>query len=232
MSTMRDVLTVFQNIWNDFFKIAKQKAKEQKSDRFNQILLVVLIVVGLGYGGYHSYRWYIGSREAQAQKIFTESLQLYMQAKQGHGDWDDVAGAFSLGYDQNRNSKLATFFQLFQAQALLEQGKRAEAIALMEDAIKTATDNALIPLYKVKLAVIKLDSQDSMQQQEGLKELEQLSSTDNSGTSAALFYLGSYYWAEGKTKKAKEIWEKLPEPQKGLLEIQSPFLQMVENRLG
>jgi len=228
---MRDVLTVFQNIWNNFVAAAKKKVQEQKSDRFTQILFIVLAVGAVGYGGYRGYSWFINRRETTAQKVFSEAMQLYVQAKAQPDKIEDVLGALSFGYDQNRSSNFAPFFLFFKSKLLSEQGKNEKALELMETAMKECTDKTVIPFYQVKYALMKIDLQDQAQKSEGLKKLESIASTENSGRDMALYYLGLHYWDADDAAKAREYWEKLPEEKEGQIVVRSPFVDLVKEKI-
>ncbi|MCK5632985.1 tetratricopeptide repeat protein [bacterium] len=234
MAVMKDVLTVFHNIWKDFYNLLREKKNNrEKSSRLSQALNIVLIASFVFYGGYRGYRWYISGKEAKAQKMFSESIQLFEEAQKNKDQWNDVEGAFSLGYEQNSTSKLAPFFQLFQAQALVELDKKDEALALMIDALKVMKNNPLLPFYQVKVALLKIDSQDATVQVAGLQELENLAYDDkNNSLDMALYYLGLYYFDKNNVEKTREAWQKLSDLKVGPNAAQSPFTSLVKEKLN
>lgn len=231
MSVMRDVVTVFENIWNDFVKSVKQSFKKQKDDKSTKILVVVLLVAALGYGGFRVYKWRIAERESKASTMFSESMQLYMRAQEGEEQWDDVAGAFSLGYEKNSSSQIAPFFKLFQADAVLQQGQKEQARQLMDAGISELPKGSqLADLYKIKKALIDLDEEET--KAEGIAALEKISEASCPGQSIASYYLGSYYWQQGETEKAQKLWESLPKAQGGDQAAGAPVRDMLANKIG
>ena len=232
MSIMRDVVVVFENIWKDFTKVVKKTAKKQKNDRSTQIFLVVALVASIGYGGFKLYKWRIAERESRASTMFSESMQLYMKAKAGTEQWDDVAGVFSLGYEKNSSSQIAPFFKLFQADAVLKQGQGKEARQLMEEAIsQLPKGNSFVDLYTIKIALIDLDSEDKSIKESAIEVLEKISGVSCSGQSLAIFYLGSYYWQQGQTEKAQALWAQLPEAQEQEFGAGAPVRDLVANKI-
>lgn len=233
MSAMRDVVTVFENIWKEFVGVIKKKTNEQKNDKSTQIFLLVALLAAVGYGGFRVYKWRIAQRESKAHTMFSESMQLYMKAQSGQEQWDDVAGAFSLGYEQNSSSQIAPFFKLFQADSLMQAGQKQEGDQLMESAISELPKNSpFADLYKIKSALLNLDSKDETIKNKSLETLEKISTNTCAGQSLALYYLGSYYWQQGDVKKAQELWAQLPKAQEGDYKAGAPIRDMVANKLG
>jgi len=233
MSAMRDVIAVFENIWKDFVGGVKKTAKEQKNDKSTQIFLLVLLLAVVGYGGYRVYKWRIAQRESKAHTMFNESMQLYTRAQQGGEQWDDVAGAFSLGYEQNSSSQIAPFFRLFQADALIKAGEKERGDALMASAISELPKNSpFADAYKIKRALLHLDLDNETQKAQALETLEKIAAKESPGQSLALYYLGSYYWQQGDTQKAKQLLSQLPKEQKGEYAAPAPARMMVANKLG
>jgi len=165
--------------------------------------------------------------------MLSESMQLYMKARAGKEQWDDVEGAFSLGYEQNSRSQIAPFFKLFEADAVLEQGRKKEALAMIESGIgEIPKDNPLISLYQVKVALIYLDSEDKIVKNKGVEQLEKLAEDACAAQALALYYLGSYYWQEGQTEKAQNLWTKLPAEQEGEFSAPAPLRALVANKIS
>lgn len=232
MAVAHDVLIVFRNALLEIYQ-SIFGGVGQKSGKFSRAVTVIALVVGIGYGGFRIYRWRIESREAQAQVVFSESMRLYHQAKASLEKWDDVVGAFALGYEQHRSSSLAPFFQLFQAQAMERQGKSAEAVRLTRTALETLKPtNPLYGFYQTKLALMQLDSADATVSEVGLKELKMCGLDEsNRARDMALFYLGLHYWDNDDIENAGETWEKLKS-----LKVQegkevSPFVALAEQKI-
>jgi len=239
MAVIKDMVTVFSNVFAHVFESIKTKKEQSRSSRLLNYLTWVILAVSLAYAGYFAYRWNIARREKAAQKIFSEAIQLFDQARTaGEGQdraaaWTDVEGAFSLGYEQSSSSKLAPFFQLFQAHALSELGKHDEAIALTEKAVAGLSEkNKLFNFYKTKVALMKLDSKNQVVSDDGLRALQALAfDAENKNSDLALFYLGSYYAQKNDDDKAREAWQALIEKQSTNEASKSPFAVLAEETL-
>ena len=227
MSFLQEVSDAFRALWLTI-KQTLFGTKKQKNSWNSTI--IILLVVGVGMGGLYGYRWYIARRESQAQKTFGEAIQLFEQAKQNPKQWDDVSGALEIGYKQHSGSKLAPFFLLFRADALSEQEKGAQAITVMEDGLKImSSSNPLHPAYSVKLALMKMDSDDKLVRLAGLEELEKFAKQENEGTDMASYYLGLHFWGKGETEKAREIWKQLVQMPAG--EGRSAYALLADEKL-
>jgi len=232
MSAMRDVITVFENIWKDFVGGVKRSFHDQKNDKSSQIFLLVLLLSAVGYGGFRLYKWRIAQRESSAHTMFNESMELYRKAKNGKEQWDDVAGAFSLGYEQNGSSQIAPFFRLFEADALIKDGQKEKGDQLMVSAIaELPKESPFAYLYTIKRALIDLDSEDEQVKVQALETLEGVSAKESPGQALALYYLGSYYWQQGDTQKARSLWEQLPKEKEGKYGAAAPTRMLVGGKL-
>lgn len=230
MATANDVMSVFRVIFSNMYESVSQYKNEMSKPRARALMLVLAVVL-VGFSSFWGYRWYINNREATAQKTFSEAMQLYNNAWDNPNTWSDVSSALSMGHDQNSSSYLAPFFQFFQAQALVQQGKQAEAIALMDNTLKKlSASSSFLPSYKTKLALMKLDVDDQAVRAEGLKLLEQQANNANSGAQAmALFHLGFYHWHTQDTEKSRNAWQKLIALQQG--QALSPFITLVQEKM-
>jgi len=227
MSVVQDSMQFVRIVWANI----KKEFTPNGYDKSTRIFFIVVGLAVVGYGGFYAYRWHTARREATAQKMFSEALTLYDRAFVDPKQWLDVEGAFSLGYENNSSSRLAPFFQLFQADALIHQDKRSEAIALMETAIRALpSDSALLPPYQVKLALVKIDADDTTVQAGGLKALQGLAANkDNDAQEMAAYYLGMHYWGADDIKQARATWQGLAKLQKD--GKPSPFGQLIQARL-
>lgn len=227
MAFLKEVSDAFRVLWLTI-KQTLFGSKKQK-DSWNSTI-IILLVVGVGVGGFYGYRWYIARREARAQKSFGEAMQLFEHAKQNPKQWADVAGALEIGYEQNSGSKLAPIFLFFQASALVQEGKAEQAINVMEDALKIISSrNPLRSAYSVKLALMKMDSKDQAVRSAGLQELEKCAAQENEGADAASYYLGLHYWDKGEIQKAREAWKRLTNMPEG--EGRSSYALFVDEKL-
>lgn len=233
MAFLHDLGTAFKALWTivkNTFTEKAQSAKTYKSDRSSIVLLMILIGCGLVYGGYKGYQWMESRREAQAQRAFADVLALAEQAGKTTKQWADVEAACTLGYEQNRSSKLAPFFLIYRADALVAQGKIADAMTVMEDALsKMSSSNPVRALYAVKLALMKLDSADQAVKAAGMQELEEIAGQKNAGSDSAAYYVGLHFWLAGDIAKAKDAWKSLQADDNK--ENVSPFVAMVAEKL-
>ena len=83
-------------------------------------------------------------------------------------------------------------------------------------------------LYRIKYALLLLEEKES---EEGVKILEHESQSSNKYNDLALYYLGSYYWANNKKDKAKDAWQQLVDQQKGEGPEVSPWVAVVKPKL-
>jgi len=209
-----EVLAVIRNIVVDGYK-----NMFFSNNNFSKYARYTFIVAGIcvsGLSGYYVYSLYISNRESAAQKVFSECIVDFENAKKGIGSWDNVQVAFQMGHKQNSGSMLAPYFKAFEADSLYEQGKNKEAIETLANALEDMkSDLDMFSLYKTKLALMKFDSKRENLKAEGLKELESIaglgdkSDKATSGRGVALYYLGSYFLGQNNIEKAKEAWEKL-----------------------
>lgn len=189
------------------------------------ITLVVGTVVGLCIYGYSSYRT---SKNQNAYKTFMECMRYFdapVNDKQKSGDididtihfasreekWEKVASIFNKAYYDNPSNGISPFFLAFEAEALLNQGKRDRAVELLSQATLEIKDPVLKSYYSLKLALMKLDSTDNeAHRQSGFDMLRALAEdSQNQVQDAALFYLGSHFWYERNFELAKNYWNQL-----------------------
>ncbi len=234
MAFLHDIGTAFKALWmivkDTFTKKKVEYGQPKKIDRSNSVFLLILVGIGLVYGGYWGYRWFGARREATAQKTFADVLQLVEHAKQDPKQWTDVAAACAVGYEQNSSSKLAPFFLVCRADALAAQGDMAQAMTVMQEGIsKMSSSNPVRSLYAVKLGLIKMDSADQAIKAAGMQELEKIAQQDTAGADMAAYYLGLRFWQAGNVQKAKDSWKSLIG--KSTQENASPYSAMVDEKL-
>lgn len=164
--------------------------------------------------GWYGYRWYKTKLEYTAQRDFSESAQdfykLFASQKSAKA-WNDVEQGLAFRAEQNKNSTLAPYFLVYQADALLQEGKSAEALALLNRAItQLEKTSPIYYLYRIKRALIKLDAEQEAIRMEGVAELDVLSQDkDNQYQDMAGYYRGYYAWNTGNKNEAKQIWSQL-----------------------
>jgi hypothetical protein len=172
--------------------------------------VILAIVAAIGYG---SYTWYSSSREAYAHRLLTSGLQEFEQAltQDNAQSWQGVAETFAEGYKRAGNSNLAPIFLAFESEALLRQGKADQARERMHTVMKQLSQKSpFYYVYAIKAAMLDIDADDEMTQEQGLKQLTSLAqSMKNPQRDYALYQLGFYYFMNEQTDKAKEYFARL-----------------------
>ncbi len=172
--------------------------------------------------------------EESAQQALSEILAEYNRAFESPELWQDVEVGAKTGYRQYARSSLAPFFFGLQSEALLQQNKQDEALALMKDMVaKLSKSSPFYYLYQIKLGRIKLHNDEEAIQAEGLQQLIQLAQDQkNPQQDEALYYLGMHYNSQGQTDKAQEVWQQLKQLQEQFKEkdVVSPWALLAEQQ--
>jgi predicted negative regulator of RcsB-dependent stress response len=164
--------------------------------------------------GWYGYNWYSVKQEYRAQRDFAESAEdyykLFASAKNAKA-WQDIEQGLAFRAQQNKSSRLAPYFKVYQADALLQEGKTEDAMQLLNNAIQDLKqDSPLYFLYRIKRALIKLDASSEEMRKEGDSELDQLSQDiHNSYRDMAAYYRGYYAWNRGNKAEARQIWSNI-----------------------
>jgi hypothetical protein len=185
--------------------------------KYQTALVVVGIAAGLGAVGWFGYSWYRVRVEQQAHKAFVESVNDYTameKSTQEQPAWHDIGQALANRAQEHKNSVLAPYFLLYQADALLHEGKRENSIEIMNTALEKISKNLpLYYLYALKRALVKIDSNQELLHNEGLKELDELSTnSENPLQDMALYYKGYNAFAAGDAAQAQQVWVQLFAP--------------------
>ncbi len=186
----------------------------------------IIAVVGVAFlataaTGYWFYRTHV--RE-QAHKALIQALKYYDGAvgKMSSADagnmffsseaekWQKTEQVFKDGYENYKSTELAPMFRAYQAEALLNLGKLDEAIVALTSAVDKIKNTAVKDFYRIKLALMKLDSSKELDKQQGLGALKMIADdTQSIAHESALYQLGAYYWSEKKFTEAKNYWQML-----------------------
>jgi predicted negative regulator of RcsB-dependent stress response len=189
---------------------------------------VALVATGLFYG----YRWYVVYREREAQAVLSDYIH---KAQSGsEASLAAIETLFQEGAQKQSGSYLEPYFLVFQANALIKEGKLDDAIAVMEKAIADMSkNNLLLPLFETKRALMQLDSGVEATKQAGFQKLTELAhNVNNPYADMALFFLGNYYWSADKLDDAKQVWQELIEAQrKQEIVASSPWAQLAHSKL-
>ncbi len=198
-------------------------------------IMVGIALLGVVGSTFLMYRFWVVYRERASQKVFAESVEKYNVAFQSEApDWEDIAVLFEKQYQQNTRSYLAPYLLQYKAEALLQQGRKSEAVEVMDRVIgQLQASSPLLPLLKTKRALIKLDIPDEVMNQAGLEELEDLvRDTKNQFKDVSLFYLGRYYWSTDRIAQAKQVWQQLVNEQRQQKLAPSPWADEVKEKLA
>jgi tetratricopeptide (TPR) repeat protein len=140
-----------------------------------------------------------------SKKVVTEDM---MQFGSDAEKWQHVAKLMEETYAKHKGSTIGGIIRAHQADALLQLGKVAQALPLLEEAVAAIPSEQLKEFYKVKLALVKLDSGDAKIAQAGLAELKKLAENANSfAHENALYYIGEYFWAQKDYAQARNYWQ-------------------------
>jgi tetratricopeptide (TPR) repeat protein len=207
--------------------------------------VVGVVVVVSAVTGYWFYRIHV--RE-QAHKAFAQALKYYdgvvgtTPSADTHGmffaseieKWQKTEQVFKEAYENYKSTELAPMFKAYQSEALLNLGKHDEAIAVLSSAVDHIKNAAVKDFYCVKLALMKLDSSNEVERQQGLGALKILAdNTQSAAHETALYQLGAYYWSEKKFAEAKNYWQMLL-VKYGTRDIKhpSPYAEKVKEKLA
>lgn len=186
-------------------------------------------------GGVWVYRYYSNQKETAAQVAFAESMQIYHEAMQGKSDiWAHVEMKCTTDYDRYKKSSVAPYFLVIKADALAQQGKMADACGIYESVISALPkDSPVLPLYKTKRALMRLDMPEATVQSQALEELRQLANDKtNKNNDVAQYYLGLYYWARNDLATALNIWKDLVVSQASERLASSPWAGLAQEKLA
>lgn len=213
------------NDTNNVLSAISEQSKDFALMYSKQLVYGVLgaVVFGLGIFGYAQYSKHLQSvaqGELAAALRFVDAPVVPGAKTTVEGDaiefataqdkWTHVNKTFADGYAKNRSAGISSIFLVYQAEALLNLGKRVEALDVLSKAIDAMPNDELKDFYKVKRALMKIDSEQALDQKDGLEELRKLSSNQNSvAHEQALYYLGSYFWTQKDFTQAKNYWQQL-----------------------
>ena len=173
-----------------------------------------LAVSGLIAAGWFGYSWYMRSKEQAAYKDLAESIEGYSKARSSGAPekWSDVERGFEAGAKRNTSSSLQPYFLVFQADALVEQGKHKEAAALMDKTVSMLKrTQPLYFLYALKRALIKTDIADETIQKQGRQELAALTQeSTNPLKDMARYYAGLDALHQGDRAAAEKFLGEIP----------------------
>ncbi len=205
--------------------------EQKKKNKYVGPILTGIAVFLIAGVGYLLYRWYYVNAQQKAQMQFARCVAAY-EAKDAN--WQNVEQMCKNGAEQYSSSALAPYFLAYQADALVQQGKRDQALEVFDSVVKkTSKSSYLYHLLKMKHALLALDSADTTRQIQGLAELIEVAHDDkNINRDAALYHLGSYYWATDKQDDARTVWGELVELFRHEVHSPSLWAQQAKEKLA
>lgn len=183
------------------------------------IMPILVICAGLlaGLSGWYIYNRYRVSYEQESYKDYAQAVDAYNKtitlnnSSKKQQELTDIEKAFATGAERHKSSVLAPFFSVYQANTQAELGNIKQAVTTLENAlVKVDHTSPLFFLYSLKLANLKLDSQDKELQDQALKMLEFYSLDSNNILKDVYIYTAARaYYNLGDNKKADELVNKL-----------------------
>lgn len=173
-----------------------------------------LIGVGLLFAGvYFIYGACVSCRERSAFKELIGTVDLYHSARTGKEqapEWSTIRGMFHDEYERHKNSGLAPYFLLFEANSALRSNEKDEARIIMNEAVRLAKNKPFAHLFALKSYLMMLDSNDEQVQLEAVEGMRELAAdSSNIYADATLYYLGRYFLIAGRTEDARITWLEL-----------------------
>lgn len=175
-------------------------------------LLAFFVAAGLGWWLYSSYRARINEQACFAFAVQLENLERLRQDPSADEQaWNAVGQDFAQAYKEYASSDLAPLYIAAQSEAALNAKKPQEAISLLEKALNAmGSSHSLYYLYKIKLQLMRLSSEDHTLVQEGMRELRALAEdAKNPQRGYAWYQLWHHAWVTGDEATAEEAFARL-----------------------
>lgn len=224
---------VMPNMINQWYYRLNDVMPDWAQSRVAILGLSVAVVGVLAGGGWFLYYQRSVAREQAAQLILAQCLNEYEKGITDATVASQVDGMAQVGYRQYGNTHIGPFFLALRVDALLAQGQRDEALKLLQEVIKgLASQPMFAQLYRIKYALILLDTVDAAQVEQALSLLEQEAHyAQGYNNDRALYYLGAYYGANGNTERAQQYWNELVSLPAANDQSQSPWAHLAKEKL-
>jgi hypothetical protein len=224
------VKSVFGSIFND---VTSFFSRSGVILRYMRYIFLFSLLGSCAIGGYFAYQWYAVHKQRNAQQIFAKAQDEY----QAIISTDDISMAQSgierLIAFESQVAGLKTSFDIAQLRvnALLKHDMHNEAVTVMKEVVNNMSSSPLYDSARVKLALMLLDTTDN--KNDGVKLLSDIGYDQQSANNdSALYYLGQYYWINGKLGKASNTWQHLVDQYKDEHISPSPWVNIVQEKLA
>lgn len=181
-----------------------------------------------------AYKVWVTRRERAVQYDFSSLMTEYeTMSQEKDPQWSVLLDKFEKNYEKHSNSSQLPYYMHYKVRILLNQGKKDEALAILNKVIDQMPGSPLIALYKMERALIQLDSADEATEQTGLEILKSLAyDANNDYRDSAQFYLGRYFWAINDVTAARQVWQQLVDEQHDEKMAPSPWVDYVQDKLN
>lgn len=225
------------------YELVRQWWQEVRALNYAALGSAAVLLLVVMFGLWSVRGWYVSSREESAQLALSEAFNEYdealamMMSDKNSQDvirqrLEDAHLSFDVMFRNHGSSYLVPYARAFEADVYWHEGKKDEAIASLEQAVRGAAKSPAFYLLKTKLALMKLDAG---QEEQALSELQVLAQDKhNPNADAAAFNLGYYYWTMQDEAKARQAWQLLEQftATNGLQRSASPYLALAQMKLG
>lgn len=178
-------------------------------------VLAAVVAIGVGVAGFFMYRVYVRRAQVAAHQTFIAAMKEFEKPVTAEGangfasdaeKWQKVADIFHAGYGKHHSTTFAPMFLAYEATALVNLNKRSEAITVMKQAVNLMKKTALKSYYDVTLSLMLLDSENTEEQEEGLKRLQAIAENKQAAEGIALYHLGLYAWVKKNFNDVRNYW--------------------------
>lgn len=152
----------------------------------------------------HALTYYEG---AVGEKASTSGQQIFATDEE---KWTKTAHILNQAAQDYASSELAPLCKAMESDALVHLGKLDEAVALLAGVVDKIANVAVRDFYRVKLALMKMDTGRELDMQQGLGALKMIADDAQSAAhESALYYLGAAYWGQKDFEQARGYWQTL-----------------------
>jgi len=197
-----------KKLYQEITSIPLFKNRYMQASGFFLLLLLGSLV------SYFSYSWYKLQKNQEAQSFLSSCLDDYRGAIEGNQmSWPSLQMNAQIGYEKNKGTDLAVYFKVLQADAMIQHGNIEDLPPVLNQLEKEVVAGSLLYyVYRLKLALMMIDSHDDDLMKKGIFLLKELSiDGKNPNRDIALYHKGQYYWNKNALSDAKIAWEELVE---------------------